>query len=103
MTTFRSYPQHLRGQGQPSDSQPARSASAPRINFDRFDDDALLALIGDAIGAADARGLQEGLIEALGECLRQLMIEREGRKAAAGKPSLFEALPSVLEAREGAA
>ena len=60
-------------------------------------------MIGTAITAARERGLDDALIELLGETLREIKIEEEARKAAAGKPSLFEALPSVLEAGEGAA
>ncbi len=72
-------------------------------SFNRLRDEALLDHIDAAIDAAEQRGLDQDLIGRLGERVRNLMIEREARKAAAGAPSLFEALPSVVEAREGAA
>src|SRR5690606_38238013 len=80
-----------------------REGALMRINFKRLDAQEHMDLIGQAIDAAEEQGLEAEVTELLGERLRQIMIQREGRKAAAGVPSLFEALPSVIEAREGAA
>lgn len=71
--------------------------------FHRLNDQALLAHINEAVAAARDRSLDDALLDLLGETLREIKIEGEARKAMAGEASLFEALPSVIEAREGAA
>lgn len=77
----------------------APSARSMIPDAGRLRDEALLDLIDSAIAIARDRHLDDELVERLGETVREMMVEKEGRKAAIGLPSLFEALPSVIEAR----
>lgn len=63
-----------------------------------LNDAALLAHLQFVLAFVRARRLDGDLLMILGEELLDMQIEAEGRRSAAGEPSMFAELPSVREA-----
>lgn len=81
---------------------PTVPASDLERSLGRLSDAALLQLLDGVIAFARARSLAPELRQILGDNLREMLLEAEACASKAGRPSMFDALPSVREAEAGA-
>lgn len=83
--------------------EPSRPPHPAAADIRLLNDARLLEHLQFALAIVRARGLDADVRQILGEELLDLQLEAEGRRAAAGEPNMFAALPSVREAADGAA
>lgn len=80
---------------------PMSSPPSPLFDLERWlgriRDDALLTHLTKVISFARERGLDGQVATILGEHIVEIRIEAEARRARAGEPNFFTALPSVRE------